>query len=340
MSVAPLTPTYHLRSPTGRYSISVSSPRETCRYAASHLPLGVTSEGREAIILSRVSRKFLVPLLGTLSAKIGQLPTTFYIYFLVLLVYLSFFIFVSYIKNYKKNCHTCCYYGSTENTKLCDFTSLNNKDFICTPIATPATSATTYEIKPALLNLVMKEQLFGAGDAAALHLNNFVELCDMQKYKEVEGNVVKLKLFPFSLRGDAKIWFQSLPRNSIDCWDKCKDAFIGKYYPPAKIIQLRSNIMNFKQLDNEHVAQAWERMKSLVKKFPTHGLTTWMVSQTFYAGLNFTSRNLLDLAAGGTFMSTTLGAATKLLDEMMTNYSQWHTEHYPQGRNVTFVAEY
>ena len=229
--------------------------------------------------------------------------------------------------------------GSTENTKLCDFTSHNNDDFICTPITTPATSAPSYEIKPALLNLVMREQFFGAGDDAALHLNNFVELCDMQKYQEIDGNIVKLKLFPFSLRGGAKIWFQSLPRNSIDFWDKCKDAFIGKYYPPAKIIQLRSNIMNFKQLDNEHVAQAWERMKSLVKNCPTHGLTTWMVIQTFYAGLNFTSRNLLDSAAGGTFMSTTLGAATKLLDEMMTNYSQWHTERAPTGRKVNSVEE-
>ena len=135
------------------------------------------------------------------------------------------------------------------------------------------------------------------------------------------------------------MWLQSLPRNSIDSWDKCKDAFIGKYYPPAKIIQLRSNIMNFRQLDNEHVAQAWERMKSLVKNCPTHGLTTWMVIQTFYAGLNFTSRNLLDSAAGGTFMSTTLGAATKLLDEMMTNYSQWHTERAPTGRKVNSVEE-
>src|SRR4051812_10308014 len=141
------------------------------------------------------------------------------------------------------------------------------------------------------------------------------------------------------LRDDAKIWFQSLPRNSIDSWDKCKGAFIGKYYHPAKIIQLRSNIMNFKQLDNEHVAQAWGRMKSLVKKCPTHGLTTWMVNQTFYAGLNFTSRNLLDSAAGGTFMSTTLGAATKLLDEMMTNYSQWHTARSPIGRKVNSVEE-
>ena len=46
----------------------------------------------------------------------------------------------------------------------------------------------------------------------------------------------------------------------------------------------------------------------------------------FYAGLNFASRNLLDSAAGGTFKEITLGDATKLLDNIMVNYSQWHTE--------------
>jgi len=86
--------------------------------------------------------------------------------------------------------------GSTENTKLCDFTSHKNKDFICIPIAPPATSEPSYEIKPSLLTLVMKEQFSGAGDDASLHLNNFYELCDMQKYKEVDGDIVKLKLFP------------------------------------------------------------------------------------------------------------------------------------------------
>src|SRR3954462_15198812 len=161
----------------------------------------------------------------------------------------------------------------------------------------------------------------------------------MRKYKEVDGDIVKLKLFPFSLRGRAKEWLQSLPKNSIDSSDKCKDAFIAKYYPPAKIIQLISNIMNFRQLDNEHVAQDWECMQILVKNFPTQGLTTWMVIQTFYAGLNFTSWNLLDSAAGGTFMSTTLGAATKLLYEMMLNYSQWHTERSPTGKKVNSVEE-
>jgi hypothetical protein len=53
-------------------------------------------------------------------------------------------------------------------------------------------------------------------------------------------------LFSFSLRGRAKDWLLSLPRNSIDSWDKYKDAFIGKYYRPAKIIALRSDIMKFR----------------------------------------------------------------------------------------------
>src|SRR4051812_46345421 len=178
--------------------------------------------------------------------------------------------------------------ATPENTKLCDFTSTNNNDFICTPIGPPAPEAAFYEIKPGLLNLVMKEQFSGIStEDAASHLNNFVELCEMQKYRDVDGDIVKLKLFPFSLRGRAKDWLLSLPRNSIDSWVKCKDAFIRKYYPPAKIISLRSDIMKFRQSDGEHVAQAWERMKSLVKNCPTHGLTTWMIIQTFLCRTEF-----------------------------------------------------
>ena len=52
----------------------------------------------------------------------------------------------------------------------------------------------------------------------------------------------------------------------------------------------------------------------------------WMIIQKIYAGLNFASRNLLDSAARGTFMEITVGEATKLLDNIMVNYSQWHTE--------------
>ena len=38
-------------------------------------------------------------------------------------------------------------------------------------------------------------------------------------------------------------------------------------------------------------------------------------------------------------MSTTLGVATKLLDEMMLNYSQWHTERSRTGKKVNSIEE-
>ena len=99
-----------------------------------------------------------------------------------------------------------------DNTKLCDFTNTKNNDFISTLIA-PLTDAESCEINAALLNLVMKDPFSGLpSEDAATHLNNFVDLCDMQKKKDVDNDIVKLKLSPFSLRDRAKAWFSSLPK--------------------------------------------------------------------------------------------------------------------------------
>ena len=154
--------------------------------------------------------------------------------------------------------------GNTYRSCAASFLPLwGNTDAVLSHVSTPippATSAKAFDINAALLNLVMKDQISGSpNEDPASHLNTFVELCDMKKEKDIDN--FKLKLFPFSLRDKAKAWFSSLPRNSIGTWDKCKDAFIAKYFPPAKIISLRNQIMNFKQHEQEHVAQSWERMK-------------------------------------------------------------------------------
>jgi hypothetical protein len=39
----------------------------------------------------------------------------------------------------------------------------------------------------------------------------------------VENETVKLKLFPFSLRGKAKDWLLSLPNGSINSWDNSRE---------------------------------------------------------------------------------------------------------------------
>ena len=59
-------------------------------------------------------------------------------------------------------CSIACFVAmSQENTKFCDFSNTNNNDFISTPIAPPDTSAESYDINAALINLVMKEQFYG-----------------------------------------------------------------------------------------------------------------------------------------------------------------------------------
>lgn len=157
----------------------------------------------------------------------------------------------------------------TKNAKLCGFTNNNNDDFMSTPIAPPATQAESFEIGPALLNLVMKEQLAGTfNEDVASHLHKFVEVCDMQKYKEVEADYVNLNFSVFIKSKSYRIVFYLCLKIILIHGTSAKMLLLEKYYPPAKIILLGNLIMNFKQLDHEHVAQAWERMKICIEIIP------------------------------------------------------------------------
>jgi hypothetical protein len=83
----------------------------------------------------------------------------------------------------------------------------------------------------------------------------------MQNFMNVEDDIVKLKLFPFSLRGKAKDWLLSLSNGSINSWDNFRETCIKKILSSYKILQNRNIIHSFKQNDNEHVATSWERLK-------------------------------------------------------------------------------
>ena len=73
---------------------------------------------------------------------------------------------------------------------MCDFSNTNKNAFVSTQIS-PTTNAESCEINTALLNLVMKDQISGLPtEDAASHLNNFVDLCDMQKKKDVDNELL------------------------------------------------------------------------------------------------------------------------------------------------------
>jgi hypothetical protein len=122
--------------------------------------------------------------------------------------------------------------------KLGEYAILND-DFICAPITQPTIAAEKYEIKSDLLRLVQLNQFGGlAADDSGMHLNTFTEICDMMRIKDVDPNAVKLRLFPFSLRGKTKDWLLALPKGTITSWDECTNILMTKFFRPTKTMQL------------------------------------------------------------------------------------------------------
>ena len=135
-----------------------------------------------------------------------------------------------------------------------------------------------------------------------------------------------MKLFPFSLGNDTKIWLNSQPPNSIITFDQLAQAFLNRFFPPGKAARLRNEILSFQQFENESLYEAWERFKELQRRFPHNGLVRWQTLQAFYQGITMSTRNLVDAAAGGSLMSKSMDAANDLLEEMALNNSHWGNE--------------
>ena len=89
---------------------------------------------------------------------------------------------------------------------MCDYTNTPNDQFIARPIATPEIKADSYEVSPSLLNLITREQFDGnAMEDASMHLHDFVEICDMQKFKNVEEYPTKNEMHSFILHTKSRM---------------------------------------------------------------------------------------------------------------------------------------
>ncbi|KAK8609110.1 hypothetical protein V6N13_025417 [Hibiscus sabdariffa] len=78
------------------------------------------------------------------------------------------------------------------------------------------------------------------------HIRNFLEVCDSFRQQGVHEDVLKLKLFPYSLHDQARAWLSGVPSRSMESWaDLCK-SFLLRYNPPTMNTQLRNDIASFR----------------------------------------------------------------------------------------------
>ena len=73
-------------------------------------------------------------------------------------------------------------------------------------------AANNFEPKSALISMVQESQFGGSPmEDPNLHILVFLEVCDTLKINGASTDVIRLCLFPFSLRDKARTWLHSLP---------------------------------------------------------------------------------------------------------------------------------
>jgi len=63
------------------------------------------------------------------------------------------------------------------------------------------------------------------------------------------------------------------------------NAFLSKFFPIGKTTALGGNIVSIQQQKTETILEAWEHFQGYISDCPHHGMTKWLLMQTFYHGL-------------------------------------------------------
>ncbi|KAJ9547513.1 hypothetical protein OSB04_020056 [Centaurea solstitialis] len=183
------------------------------------------------------------------------------------------------------------------------------------------------DIPGKLLHMIKDLTFDGKNDSNPIvHMENFVDICDLFKTEEGRDDAIRLRVFPLTLTGEAKSWLRSLEPSSITTWEGLRSKFLSRFFPPSKIDKPRAEIRSFRQHDGETVSESWERFKHLLNSCPSHGLSKSEQVQTFYSGLGYSSRAILDSSAGGVFMYKTPTEGYKLHEDMLIHNIDWRTD--------------
>ena len=125
-------------------------------------------------------------------------------------------------------------------------------------IKQPAIDANDYELEPALITMVQRNQFAGQStENPNEHLGQFLRIANSIKLSRVKPEVIQLQLFPFSLRDMAITWFNSLPHESVNTWEELMRAYFSKFFIPSLPSKQRREITNSKHEGDENGYIAW-----------------------------------------------------------------------------------
>ena len=181
----------------------------------------------------------------------------------------------------------------------------------------PAIEANNFVLKPAFIIMVQQHQFTSHPfEDPNEHMGRFMRMANTIKLNGVRLEVIKLQLFPFSLRNVAPTWFDSLPVGSVNTWEKLVEAYMSRLFPPTLTAERRGEIIVFKQGEDESLYTAWETFKRLLKRCPMHGIYLTTKMDIFYHAMNYASKCIIDASCCGAFKRRNAEEAWKLIEDL------------------------
>ena len=83
------------------------------------------------------------------------------------------------------------------------------------------------------------------------HIKEFEEVCNTFQEGGASIHLMRLKLFPFTLKDRTKILLNSLRLRSIRTWTDLQAEFLKKFFPIHRTNDLKRQISNFSAKENE-----------------------------------------------------------------------------------------
>ena len=200
-------------------------------------------------------------------------------------------------------------------------------------IRQPTVDENNFELKPALITMVQQHQFTGHPTKDPNeHLGRFLRMENTVKLNGVRLEVIKLHLFPFSLRDIAATWYESLPYGSVDTLEELVEAYLGRFFPPSLTSARKREIIVFQQGEDESLYVAWERFKRFLKRFPMHEIDLKTQRDIVYHALNNTAKGIIDASCCGAFKQKSAEEARDMIEDL-AKFNMKAPSEFSRGNN-------
>ena len=149
-----------------------------------------------------------------------------------------------------------------------------------------------FSVDPEIITLVESDPFYGLeSETVVAHLSKLNDIATLFTHDDKYRYFYILKIFLFSLKGDAKTWYNSLAPGCVHSPQDMIYYFSAKYFPAHKKQDALREIYNFVQIKEESLPQAWGRLLRLLNALHDHPLKKNEILDIFYNGLTDASRD-------------------------------------------------